>query len=196
MNRMTEKTENGYYVPAERGSLSVCIGTYTEDAQDQWYSGKIVERLGAYEDCGLEPDEAYKMAHDWTQYETAMSYVDEIGGLEVLKEICAQKKMDTKNGDYIERSVAENAIRALCPSLSTPDGSRERDELVLAAQEMCVDAANAVHRLPAEKVAPVRYAKWDVDEFGRFCTACGEYIADDVRESEYCPECGAKMVGK
>lgn len=48
MNRMTEKTENGYYVPAERGSLCVCIGTYTEDAQDQRYSGNIVDRLGAY----------------------------------------------------------------------------------------------------------------------------------------------------
>lgn len=98
--------------------------------------------------------------------------------------------------EYIERSVAENAIRALCPSLSTTDGSGERDDIVLAAQEMCADAVNAVHRLPAANVVPVRYAKWDIDEFGRFCTACGEYISDDVQESEYCPECGAKMVGK
>lgn len=203
MNRMTEKTENGYYVPAERGSLSVCIGTYMEDAKDQRYSGNIVDRLGAYEDCGLEPEEACKMAREWTQYETAMSYVDEIGGLETLKEICVQKKTNEKNGDYIQRSAAENAIRALCPSLSTPDGSGERDELVLAAQEMCADAADAVHRLPAADVVPVRYAKWDVDEFGHFCTACKEYgkeIDGDDESAEkidyrtpYCPNCGAIM---
>lgn len=206
MNRMTEKTENGYYVPAERGSLSVCIGTYTEDAKDQRYSGNIVDRLGAYEDCGLEPQEACKMAREWTRYETAMSYVDEIGGVEALKKICAQKKMDTKNREYVERSAAENAIRALCPSLSTPDGSSERDELVLAAQEMCADAADAVHRLPAANVVPVRYAKWDIDEFGHFCTACKEYgreIDGDDESAEkidyrtpYCPNCGAIMEEK
>ena len=91
MNRMTEKTENGYYVSAERGSLSLYIGTFKEDAKDQRYKGSVVDRLGAYEDCGLEPEEVYKMAHEWTKYETAMSYVDEIGGLEALKKVCFVK---------------------------------------------------------------------------------------------------------
>lgn len=40
---------------------------------------KILESLAAYEATGLEPKEVAKMAAEWTKYETAMSYVDEIG---------------------------------------------------------------------------------------------------------------------
>ena len=46
---------------------------------DTEYSGETIERLAAYEDTRLEPKEVAKMAAEWTKYETAMSYVDEIG---------------------------------------------------------------------------------------------------------------------
>lgn len=97
--------------------------------------------------------------------------------------------------EYISRKAAEKAIAAAMPSMSTPDGSGENDHLVLAAQEMCVDAIKAVREVPAAEVAPVVHAEWVIDEFGRSCSACHEYIADDARTSEYCPSCGAKMDG-
>lgn len=40
----------------------------------------------------MEPEEVQQMAHDWTKYETAMSYVDEIGGIEVLKRMVMEGK--------------------------------------------------------------------------------------------------------
>ena len=49
--------------------------------------------------------------------------------------------------------------------------------------------------IDAEDVAPVVHAAWMIDEFGRSCSACEEYIDDDARSSEYCPNCGARMDG-
>lgn len=48
---------------------------------------KILESLAAYEATGLEPKEVAKMAAEWTQYETAMSYVDELGSIDRLREL-------------------------------------------------------------------------------------------------------------
>ena len=54
--------------------------------------------------------------------------------------------------------------------------------------DACVAGAKTV-----EDVAQVAHAAWMIDEFGRSCSACEEYIDDDARPSEYCPNCGAKM---
>lgn len=51
------------------------------------------------------------------------------------------------------------------------------------------------------EVATVRHGRWEIDEFGHFCTVCQEY-AEEVENGEgqlkplttpYCPNCGAKM---
>ena len=64
-------------------------------------------------------------------------------------------KNDVEKKEYIERSEVENAIRALYPSMSTPDGSGENDDLILAAQEMCADAIKAVRDVPTADVVLV-----------------------------------------
>lgn len=110
MNRMTEKTENGYYVPANKGADTLIFAPQKEVKQR--YEGDIGDRLGAYEDCGLEPEEVCKMEHEWTQYETAMSYVDEIGGLEALKEICAEKKYGKSKINKITQWTAQDIADA------------------------------------------------------------------------------------
>ena len=47
---------------------------------------------------------------------------------------------------------------------------------------------------------PVRHGKWIRDEFGTRCGACGLYAQRDKFgkpwESQYCPNCGAKMDGE
>lgn len=90
MGKMTEKGLHGYYIPARRGGISLCSGIYGKG--DVRYTGSIADRLGKYEECGMEPEEVQQMAHDWTKYETAMSYVDELGGIEVLKRIAIEGK--------------------------------------------------------------------------------------------------------
>lgn len=85
MGRMTEKGHNGYYIPADRGGATMIYAPQAEVKQR--YEGEIVDRMGEYEKCGLEPEEVWQMAHDWTKYETAMSYVDELGGVSGLKQL-------------------------------------------------------------------------------------------------------------
>lgn len=50
------------------------------------------------------------------------------------------------------------------------------------------------HTIEAE---PVRHGRWKVDEFGHFCSSCGEYaLTEDeygFAQMHYCPNCGAKM---
>ena len=100
--------------------------------------------------------------------------------------------------EYIEREAAVNAIIAIMPSMSTPDGHGERDDLVLAAQEMCEDNIREINNIPTADVAPVVHGRWvygeDVDIQ---CSVCGAdaFTEGDYRQvkSRYCPNCGAKM---
>lgn len=100
--------------------------------------------------------------------------------------------------EYIEREAAVNAIIAIMPSMSTPDGHGERDDLVLAAQEMCEDNIREINNIPAADVTPVVHGRWvygeDVDIQ---CSVCGAdaFTEGDYRQvkSRYCPNCGAKM---
>lgn len=100
--------------------------------------------------------------------------------------------------EYIEREAAVNAIIAIMPSMSTPDGHGERDDLVLAAQEMCEDNIREINNIPAADVAPVVHGRWVYGEdVGIQCSVCGAdaFTEGDYRQvkSRYCPNCGAKM---
>lgn len=93
--------------------------------------------------------------------------------------------------EYIEREAAVNSITAIMPSMSTPDGCGERDDLVLAAQEMCVDAMQEINNIPAADVAPVVHGRW-----------IPERHKDRVSQTEYhsyiwyhCSECGRRLIG-
>lgn len=101
--------------------------------------------------------------------------------------------------EYISRKAAEKAIAAAMPSMSTPDGSGENDHLVLAAQEMCVDAIKAVRDVPAADVEPVVHAKWK-SVYGTHrprvaCTNCKYDVKSQLKYYKRCPNCGAKMDG-
>lgn len=86
--------------------------------------------------------------------------------------------------EYIEREAAlDSLLIAMCGS------------------EYQSRAMSAIRLLPAADVAPVRHGRWEVDEFGHFCTVCREYT-EEVENGEgqldplitpYCPNCGAKM---
>lgn len=93
--------------------------------------------------------------------------------------------------EYIEREAAVNAIIAIMPSMSTPDGHGERDDLVLAAQEMCEDNIREINNIPAADVTPVVHGRWEPyrKNLGK-CSECGEVV--QIR-SNYCPNCGANM---
>ena len=102
--------------------------------------------------------------------------------------------------EYIERAAAEQAIHAIMPSMSTPDGAGANDEMVFAAQEMCVDALSAVHCLPAADVAEVRHGRWEFLGPNRLIKSCmcGTCSVCHVRSvyivnTAICPNCGAPV---
>ena len=53
--------------------------------------------------------------------------------------------------------------------------------------------------VPAANVAPVRHGYWINENFYTHCSACGKMAIYDKYgqefESDYCPNCGAKMDG-
>ena len=100
--------------------------------------------------------------------------------------------------EYIEREAAVNAIIAIMPSMSTPDGHGERDDLALAAQEMCKDNIQEINNIPAADVAPVVHGRWLLRHEGHGhyweCSVCHENPCIYVtKNTKFCSNCGAKM---
>lgn len=101
--------------------------------------------------------------------------------------------------EYIERAAAEQAIAAIMPSMSTPDGAGANDEMVFAAQEMCADALNTIRRIPAADVAEVRQGKIietiKDGKMNRVFSCCGHDFTKLTcwYMPKYCPNCGARM---
>lgn len=88
--------------------------------------------------------------------------------------------------EYIEREAAIAAIMSEPPDAHYPQWY-----------------ADKIKAIPAADVAPVRHGRWDIDEFGHYCTVCREYGPEIECDEEtvdllkygtpYCPDCGAKM---
>ena len=61
------------------------------------------------------------------------------------------------------------------------------------------DCMNVLNEMPAADVAPVRHGRWINENFYTHCSACGKMAIYDKYgqevESDYCPNCGAKMDG-
>lgn len=95
--------------------------------------------------------------------------------------------------DYIKRSDAINAVYEEWEEWIYYDGS---------GREIASDTEDALCRLDAEDVAPVRHGMWeDYEENTWQCSECGElfYLEDGTpqeNEYRYCPNCGAKMDGE
>ena len=84
-----------------------------------------------------------------------------------------------------------------------------------AYREICADVtmsgyekaycSKLIRNIPAADVTPVRHGRWDIDEFGHYCTVCREYGPEIEGDAEivdllkygtpYCHNCGAKMDG-
>ncbi len=53
---------------------------------------KVLQRLAAYENTGLEPEEIQHLLKAWEENETVISYVAEIGGADRLRELVQADK--------------------------------------------------------------------------------------------------------
>ena len=62
--KMTEKGPNGYYVPAVRGGATMIYAPQAEVKQR--YEGEIIDRLGEFEECGMEPYEVSSVNQMWS----------------------------------------------------------------------------------------------------------------------------------
>lgn len=83
------------------------------------------------------------------------------------------------------------------------DFEKARKEVlaVLAGKVNTVIAIKVVEALKKATIEaePVRHGRWRVDEFGHFCSVCGEYSQTEdeygFAQMHYCHNCGAKMDG-
>ena len=68
-------------------------------------------------------------------------------------------------------------------------------------EDFCVNETfyDAMQTIPAADVAPVRHGRWINENFYTHCSACGKMAIYDKYgqevESDFCPNCGAKMDG-
>lgn len=98
--------------------------------------------------------------------------------------------------EYIERETILDAISEQRRFyLHERDGETDMEKLYLlwGSDNALTTMEDIMSDIPAADVAPVVHGRWEVDEFGRCCSACKEYIPDDFAPSEHCPNCGAKM---
>lgn len=103
MERMT-KRENGHvYYPRCFEEPCGGMGCLTEDCG---FKVEICERLAAYEDTGLEPDEVNALQKDWSDL---CMVIGECGGIDRLRELAEADKdgrivvLPCKVGDTVYR---------------------------------------------------------------------------------------------
>lgn len=98
MERLTEKHYLGtdHYMKCS-GNCNVdmdCIDCPSFD--------RLVERLAAYEDTGLEPEEVTALQKDWSDLCTL---IGECGGIDRLRELAAADVAPVVHGDWILRHI-------------------------------------------------------------------------------------------
>ena len=98
--------------------------------------------------------------------------------------------------EYIER---EALIKQLCERCN-----EEMSESPCEPSDCFV--REVIKTIPAADVVPVRHARWvkiyengepkvEQHQVGVFCSKCMNMPKDRFTESDYCPNCGAKMDG-
>ena len=92
--------------------------------------------------------------------------------------------------EYIERDMYYQKINGL-----SKGGCGDYPLYCLAIN----DCMHVLDEMPAADVAPVRHGRWINENFYTHCSACGKMAIYDKYgqevESDYCPNCGAKMDG-
>lgn len=88
--------------------------------------------------------------------------------------------------------------------------SYERAHLIYPDGSEClgyraVASSAEINAAPTVDAVEVVHGRWDIDEFGHYCTACREYGPEIECDEEtvdllkygtpYCPNCGANMDG-
>lgn len=105
--------------------------------------------------------------------------------------------------DYIDRQAVLDAIWPVDPENDGSDGCT----VVMQNQSFTsADIEGIVCSIPAADVRPVVHARWvkiykdgepiaEQPQVGVCCSKCLNMPKDKFTESEYCPNCGAKMDG-
>ena len=99
--------------------------------------------------------------------------------------------------EYIERGAAikcaEESYKMWCLAMAAADGEREINKCY-KMQDVCKAIGETFKIVPTADVAPVVHGRWlcvdtDIEQFF-LCNKCKK---KEYWESNYCPNCGAKM---
>ena len=101
MERLTKKHYggNGYYMACSEHCNKECFDCKEID--------KIIDRLGTYEDTGLEPEDVRRLQQDWT---SLIMTLDEIGGMPHLHEL-VQAKQDGRLVELPFLAMVEQSLQ-------------------------------------------------------------------------------------
>lgn len=106
--------------------------------------------------------------------------------------------MSEQKDEFIKKSDVKKIIENIIPSFDTPDARGYQGELILTAQEICVDILRMVEKALPANVGLVVNKEWkaiispDGNIEGWICE-CGR---ESKEMSKYCPSCGARMNGR
>ena len=145
---------------------------------DTEYSGKAVDRLAAYEDTGLEPEDIKQAFNEDAVLKLAGQVLSvtpdrlrEMAQADREGKIHIGRCLDCRNYEGL----------AVCKLIGDCGGTNF----------FCGWFEPKLSELPAADVAPVRHGRWyDKGALSCRCSECG---CKSNRESNYCPNCGALM---
>ena len=151
----------------------------------------MAERLAAYEDTGLTPEEIKDaLPEDVIIKLAAQALRTEQGRLRELVEADELvREMEWRSDKYINYTATREKACKGCTSRDGTEGCY--------SMEPCEHLIAEIIRAPAADVAPVVHGRWVplqsmATEYA--CSVCGrDYTWGELEEAPYCPNCGARM---
>ena len=105
------------------------------------------------------------------------------------------------DAEVFKKQIEKEIIRLNTNAHTHFCSTGEKDHITSTVAGAFVIVKDWLNMQPTIKAKPVVYGKWEVvstetDKWVNKCSACGGYLKRGYKQTNYCPNCGAKMFGK